>query len=91
MRGLIAWTVVALLMLSVTWTTWKTRQILRKSLGRKLKSGEDSSLRTWMQLSDESLDNASRELERDPFDRVLRFLAKLRLWDPPPPSGRIGN
>ena len=91
MRGLIAWTVVALLMLSVTWTTWKTRQILRRSLGRKLKSGEDSSLRTWMQFSDESLDNASRELERDPFDRVLRFLARLRLWDPPPPSGSIGK
>jgi hypothetical protein len=88
--GVIVWTVIVLLMLSVTWTTWKTRQILRKSLGRKLRSGEESSLRTWMELPSESLDNASRELERDPFARVLRFLENLRIWREPPPGGGLG-
>ena len=88
--GAIVWTVIILLMLSVTWTTWKTRQILRKSLGRKLRSGEESSLRTWMQLPNESLDSATRELERDPFAKVLRFLERLRIWNAPPPGGGIG-
>jgi hypothetical protein len=78
-------------MLSVTWTTWKTRQILRKSLGRKLRSGEESSLRTWMELSNESLDTANRELARDPFARILRFLEKLRICNPPPPGGGVGT
>ena len=87
MRGLIAWIVIVLLLLSVTWTTWKTRQILRKSLGRNLRSGEESSLRTWMELSNQSLDSASRELERDPFAPLLRFLEKLRFWSPPPVGG----
>jgi hypothetical protein len=91
MRGLIAWSVIALLLLSVTWTTWKTRQILRKSLGRNLRSGEESSLRTWMELSNESLDAANRELARDPFARLLRFLEKLRIWSPPPPGGGVGT
>lgn len=89
--GVIVWTVIVLLLLSVTWTTWKTRQILRKSLGRKLRSGEESSLRTWMELPNESLDSASRELERDPFARVLRFFEKLRIWSPPPPDGGAGR
>jgi hypothetical protein len=89
--GVIAWSIIVLLLLSVTWTTWKTRQILRKSLGRHLRAGEESSLRTWMQLSDESLDSANRELARDPFARVLRFLEKLRIWSPPPQGGGIGT
>src|SRR5215211_2716640 len=90
LEALVAASVIALLLLSVTWTTWKTRQILCRSLGRKLRSGEESSLRTWMELSDESLDSATTELERDPFARVLRFLEKLRIWSPPPPGGGVG-
>ena len=89
LEALIAGSVIALLLLSVTWTTWKTRQVLRKSLGRKLRSGEESSLRTWMELPNESVDSANRELERDPFARLLRFLEKLQIWRPPPPGGGI--
>src|SRR5215211_5921982 len=91
LEALVAASVIALLLLSVTWTTWKTRQILRKSLGRKLRSGEESSLRTWMELPDESVESASRELNRDPFARALRFLEKVRIWRPPPPGGGIGT
>jgi hypothetical protein len=42
-----------------------------------------------MELPSESVDSANRELERDPFARVLRFLERLRIWNPPPPGGRI--
>ena len=89
LEALIAGSVIVLLLLSVTWTTWKTRRILRKSLGRQLRSGEESSLRTWMELPNESVDSANRELERDPFARALRFLETLRIWRPPPPGGSI--
>ena len=89
LEAFIAGSVIVLLLLSVTWTTWKTRRVLRKSLGRPLRSGEESSLRTWMELPNESVDRANRELERDPFARALRFLEKLRIWRPPPPGGSI--
>ena len=79
MRGLIAWTVVAITVLSLWWTTRQTRALLRRALGRELHEGEEMSLRSWMQASDGSLENATRDLERDPFDRCLQFLASLGL------------
>jgi len=54
--------------LSVAWTTWKTRAILRRALGRSVQSGEVTSLRMWMALSDTQLDAAVRELKRNPFE-----------------------
>ena len=81
MRALIAWSVIALTALSLAWTTWKARRILRQSLGRNLRRGEETSLRSWMELSTGSLDTANRELARNPFERVLRALQKLRLWN----------
>jgi hypothetical protein len=62
--------VVTLALLSLAWTTWKVRRILRKSLGRKPRLGEDTSLTGWMRTSSESLDTVNRELGRNPFDRV---------------------
>lgn len=80
MRGLIAWGVVAISVLSLWWTTVKARRILGESLGRKLRKGEETSLKSWMQASDVSLEIAARELERNPFERFLKILAKMGIW-----------
>ena len=79
MRGLIAWTIVLISVLSLWWTTRKARALLREALGRDLRDGEEMSLTSWMQVSDASLETASRELDRDPFERCLRF---FRLGSP---------
>ncbi len=65
---------LTLALLSLAWTTWRVRGILRKSLGRNPRLGEDTSLTGWMRTSSESLDSVNRELARNPFDRVRRFL-----------------
>jgi hypothetical protein len=80
MRGLIAWGVLAVTASSLWWTTVKSRRILRQSLGRDLRKDEETSLRSWMQASDASLHKAAEELERNPFDRFLRFLATFGIW-----------
>jgi hypothetical protein len=71
MRGLVGLSILALVALSLAWTSWKTRRALRKSLGRDVRAGEDTSLRTWMSLPSKSLDDAARELEENPFQGVL--------------------
>ena len=71
MRGLVGLSILALVALSLGWTSWKTRSALRKSLGRSARAGEETSLRTWMSLPSESLDDAAKELENNPFQRVL--------------------
>jgi hypothetical protein len=86
MRGLIAWGVLAVTALSLLWTTIKSRRILRAALGRDLRKGEETSLRSWMQASDASLHRASEELQRNPFDRFLRLLAAFGIW-----RGDIGS
>ena len=91
MRALIGWTIIALTLLSLWWTTVKARRILGQALGRKLRKGEETSLRSWMEAPDAALDTAGRELERDPFERVLRFLTRLGIKDdlgapPGPPA-----
>lgn len=80
MRGLIAWGVVAITALSLWWTTIKARRILGESFGRKLRKGEETSLTSWMQASEASLEIAAHELERNPVERLLRMLAKLGIW-----------
>jgi hypothetical protein len=80
MRSLIAWIVLGITALSLWWTTIKARRILRASLGRKLRTGEETSLRSWMQASDASLHEAAEQLERNPFERFLRFLAMFGIW-----------
>ena len=71
MRGVVGLTILTLVALSLGWTSWKSRRALRKSLGREARAGEDTSLRTWMSLHSESLDDAARELEDNPFQNVL--------------------
>ena len=88
MRGLINWGVVLVVLLSLAWTTWRVRKALHKALGRKPRRNEEMSLKTWMDLPAESLDTANRELTRDPFDRLLRFLEKIGVFTPPPGAGR---
>jgi len=77
MRALIAWTVVVITVLSLWWTTLKARALPRQALGREIREDEEMSIKSWMLASDESLETASKELERDPFERCLRFLASL--------------
>ena len=50
MRAIVVSTVLALTLLSLWWTTFKSRQIMSRSLGRKLKAGEETSLRSWMEI-----------------------------------------
>jgi hypothetical protein len=71
MRGLFGLSILALVALSLGWTSWKSRRALRKSLGRDVRAGEDTSLRTWMSLPSESLEDAARELKDNPFQDVL--------------------
>lgn len=88
MRGIVAWTVVGLTLLSLGWTTVKSRRLMRRFLGRKLKTGEETSLKSWMDVPDAGLEIATRELERDPFERLVRRFQKMGMWkddfgDPP--------
>jgi hypothetical protein len=76
MRAIVTWTVIAFTLLSLSWTTFKSRQLMRRFLGRQLKAGEETSLRSWMEVSDEGLETATKELDRNPFDRVVRWLGK---------------
>ena len=77
----IALTLLVATLLSLSWTTIKARRILGRALGRKVRKGEETSLRSWMQASDNTLDAANRELDRNPFDRFLRFLRTLGFKD----------
>jgi hypothetical protein len=83
MRALIGWTIVAITVLSLWWTTIKARRLLSRALGRRLRKGEETSLRSWMQASNAALDHANRELDRNPFDRLLRWLAALGFKEDP--------
>ena len=91
MRALIGYTVIALTLLSLWWTTVKARRLLSRSLGRKIRKGEETSLRSWMEVSEAGLDTATRELERNPFERLMRFLRSIGMKDPMdgPPSQHV--
>jgi hypothetical protein len=80
MRGLIAWCVLAVTALSLLWTTIKSRRILRGALGRKLRKGEETSLASWMQASDASIEQVTEEFRRNPFERFLDVVAAVGLW-----------
>ena len=55
---------LTVVVLSLAWSSWRVRQVIRKSLGRDPRLGEDTSLNSWMRASSQSLDTANRELER---------------------------
>ena len=77
MRAIVVSTVLALTLLSLWWTTFKSRQIMSRSLGRKLKAGEETSVRSWMEVPEAGLETATKELERNPFERIVRWLARM--------------
>ena len=77
MRAIVVSTVLALTLLSLWWTTFKSRQIMSRSLGRKLKAGEETSVRSWMEVPEAGLETATTELERNPFERIVRWLARM--------------
>jgi hypothetical protein len=55
--------------------TWMTRRILRRSLRRPLRGGEETSLTAWMTLSDRDLETGIQELLRSqarPLDGPAR-------------------
>lgn len=60
--------VLVLSSLACAWTTWTSRRILRRALGRAPTAGEELSLRTWMALTQSELDAASRDLKDNPFE-----------------------
>ena len=81
----------ALLGFSVSWTRWKARRLLRDSLGRRLRRGEETSLKAWMIAQGPEVDTAGRYLEQNPFDRILKPLedstgisdsSRIRFLDP---------
>jgi hypothetical protein len=47
LSGLVAFTFVALALISAWWTTRKARDVLQKSLGRTIGDGEEMSLKSW--------------------------------------------
>jgi hypothetical protein len=73
---------MAAVVLSGVWTTWRSRRFLGKTLGRKLAKDEESSIKTWLTMSKTDLEAGARKLEHNPFQRV----ADLFDADPPPPS-----
>jgi hypothetical protein len=92
MRAIVVLTVLALTLLSLWWTTFKSRQIMGRSLGRKLKAGEETSLRSWMDVPEAGLETATTELERNPFDHIVRWLARMRIAKDDlgnPPTGPV--
>jgi len=75
LRGFVVFAAIAALILTgiyLAWTTWTVSRVLRKSLGRKLRLGEDVSLNSWMRVPTESLDSATRAFESSlPVPRIL--------------------
>ena len=72
-RGFVMVAAISALILTavyLAWTTWTVSRIVRKSLGRKLRPEEETSLNGWMRASSESLDTANRDLKRLRFPNV---------------------
>jgi hypothetical protein len=64
---------MAVFVLSFGLTTWKTRRILSRSLGRPVRHNEETSLKAWMALSAEELDAGVRELGQEPSEMRREF------------------
>jgi len=63
-KGLLGLVVLIMVSASVAWTTWTARHILQNAHHRKIKEGEETSLRLWMSLSNDELDSAAKQLKR---------------------------
>ena len=65
---------LGLISLSEWWTTRQARTFLRNSLGRSIPPEEETSLKTWLEVPTDRLQAESRELEKNPFDRIPRIV-----------------
>ena len=63
--------VLAVMGLSSWWMTLRARRILGRSLGREIKAGEETSLRTWMSVPDRDLATAADEIGDNPIEKTL--------------------
>jgi hypothetical protein len=81
MDGVFLAALIVLAVVSLGWTTWRVRRVMQQALGRTVRPGEETSVRTWMEVPDTALESATRQLERDPLGGVMDVLeeaAELR-------------
>ena len=69
--------VLASIALSSWWMTRRARRILSRSLGRDIRPGEETSLRTWMSVPDEQLATAAEEIGNNPIEHTLGAVTAL--------------
>lgn len=75
--GVIGLVGLLLAFLSLWWTSYHQRRILRRSLGHSVRQEDETSIKTWMNLRGDQLANAEQELARNPFDRPLEAVEQL--------------
>jgi uncharacterized protein (DUF58 family) len=63
--------VVLLSVASLLWTTVTARRLLRRALGRPLRENEESSIQTWMRVSEHDREQAGSKLAENPFEAAL--------------------
>lgn len=63
--------VLAVMGLSSWWMTLRARRILGRSLGREIKAGEETSLRTWMSVPDRDLATAADQIGNNPIEKTF--------------------
>jgi hypothetical protein len=56
---------------SLLWTTVTARRVLRRALGRPLRANEESSIQTWMKVSEHDREQAGAKLAENPFEAAL--------------------
>jgi hypothetical protein len=69
--------ILGLTMLSSWLVTRRSRAILKRSLGREIRDGEETSLRAWMSVPDATLSTAHEELSGHPAERAIDAAAGL--------------
>jgi hypothetical protein len=76
-KAIIIAIILGLMGLSSWWMTRRARLILGRSLGRKLKTGEETSLKAWMSVPDAALAAAPEQMGGNPAERVLGVIDSL--------------
>jgi hypothetical protein len=69
--------ILGLTVLSSWLVTLKSRRILRRSLGRELRAGEESSLKAWMSVPDAALADAPQQIGGNPAERAFGAIESL--------------
>src|SRR4051794_15662080 len=68
--------------LSNRWVTRKERQLLEKSLGRPMRRGEEDSLSIWLRVPKAQLEEAVRELDKNPFTPIVDVTTSIARLNP---------